>query len=62
MKLSEATERQRKIARLIVEDGYDIGKLINEGLSEDEARQIANEVEKQLFESEVEQVTDLLGK
>jgi hypothetical protein len=58
VELNELTERQRKILKLIIVEGYDIGLLVNDGLSIDEAQEIYAKGMEKWIEKRITAQTD----
>jgi hypothetical protein len=58
MQLSDLTPKQRKIVKLIIKKGYDIGILINDGISEDDAYEVIELGRQKLLEKEIGATTD----
>jgi hypothetical protein len=58
MKLSDLTPKQRKIIKIIIQDGYDIGVLVNTGLSLDDANTVVELGRTKLLNKKIGATTD----
>jgi hypothetical protein len=58
MQLSDLTPKQRKIVKLIILKGYDIGILINDGISVEDAYEVIGLGRQKLLQKEIGATTD----
>jgi hypothetical protein len=58
MELSDITPKQRKIIKLILQKGYDIGLLINENIAFEDAIDLIEKGRKKLLQKEIGATTD----
>jgi hypothetical protein len=58
MELNELNTRQRKIVKLILTKGYNIGLLINEGLTHDEAEEVLQKGHERIIEKQINDTQD----
>ena len=59
MTLQELTPRQRKILRLIVNNFLDIGYLVKDGLTYEEAREVLNDAHMKIAEAKIASATEV---
>jgi hypothetical protein len=58
MTLSDLTPKQRKIVKLIIKKGYDIGLLVNEGIDIQDAEEVISIGKQKLLQKEIGATTD----
>jgi predicted metal-dependent hydrolase len=58
MELNELTPKQRKIVKIIILDGYDIGILVNEGLTIEDAQEVVAKGQAKLLQKKIGATTD----
>jgi hypothetical protein len=58
VELNELTPKQRKIVKIIILDGYDIGLLVNDGLTIDQAEEVISKGRDKLLQKKISATTD----
>jgi predicted DNA binding protein len=58
VELNELTPKQRKILKIIILDGYDIGLLINEGISKEDVEEVLAKGRAKLLQKKIGATTD----
>lgn len=59
MRLQELTPRQRKILRLVINGFLDIGYLVKDGLTYEQAQEVKNEAHMKIAEEKIASATEV---